>query len=109
MPFAHDLDRAGLKNATIQALTGSNEVLIRLDIRETSEQALDQGKEDIIKALQTNAEPGKTDLNNIGYYLAAGLPAQGRPAPPRHRRARPSTARSPAPSWTSATRPAAAS
>ena len=62
-----DLDRAGLKNATIQALTGSNEVLIRLDIRETSEQALDQGKEDIIKALQTTAEPGKTDLNNIGY------------------------------------------
>jgi preprotein translocase subunit SecF len=62
-----ELDRAGLKNATIQALTGSNEVLIRLDIRETSEQALDQGKEEIIKALQTTAEPGKTDLNNIGY------------------------------------------
>ena len=62
-----ELDRAGLKNATIQALTGTNEVLIRLDIRETSEQALDQGKEDIIKALQTTAEPGKTDLNNIGY------------------------------------------
>jgi len=62
----HDLDRAGLKNATIQTLTGSNEVLIRLDIRETSEQALDQGKESIIKALQSNAEPGKTDLNNIG-------------------------------------------
>ena len=63
----HDLDHAGLKNATIQALTGSNEVLIRLDIRETSEQALDQGKESIIKALQANAEPGKTDLNNIGF------------------------------------------
>ena len=64
-----DLDRAGLKNATIQALTvaGSNEVLIKLDIRETSEQALDQGKEEIIKALQTTAEPGKTDLNNVGY------------------------------------------
>jgi preprotein translocase subunit SecF len=61
-----DLDRAGLKNATIQTLTGTNEVLIRLDIRETSEQALDQGKESIIKALQSAAEPGKTDLNNIG-------------------------------------------
>ncbi len=63
----HDLDQAGLKNATLQALTGSNEVLIRLDIRETSEQALDQGKESIIKALQSNAEPGKADLNNIGF------------------------------------------
>jgi preprotein translocase subunit SecF len=62
-----DLDRAGLKNATIQAVTGTNEVLIRLDIRETSEQALDQGKESIIKALQAAAEPGKTDLNNIGF------------------------------------------
>ncbi len=62
-----ELDRTGLKNATIQTLTGSNEVLIRLDIRETSKQALDQGKEDIIKALQTAAQPGKTDLNNIGY------------------------------------------
>jgi len=64
-----ELDRAGLKNARIQADThpGSNELLISLDIRETSEQALDQGKENIIKALQANAEPGKIDLNNVGY------------------------------------------
>jgi len=66
-----ELDRAGLKNATIQADTrpGSNELLIKLDIRETSEQALDQGKETIVKALQANAnaEPGKADLNNVGY------------------------------------------
>lgn len=64
-----ELDRAGLKNARIQADThpGSNELLISLDIRETSEQALDQGKENIIKALQSNAEPGKTDLNNTGF------------------------------------------
>jgi preprotein translocase subunit SecF len=64
-----DLDRAGLKNATIQALTvpGSNEVLIKLDILETSEQALDQGKEKIVNALQTKADPGKLDLNNVGY------------------------------------------
>jgi preprotein translocase subunit SecF len=64
-----ELDRAGLKNATLQADTrpGSNELLIKLDLRETSEQALDQGKEDIIKALQATAEPGKSDLNNIGY------------------------------------------
>ena len=63
-----DLDRAGLKNATIQADTrpGSNELLIKLDIRETNEQTLDQGKEDIVKALQSAAEPGKIDLNNTG-------------------------------------------
>ena len=64
-----ELDRAGLKNARIQADTrpGRNELLISLDIRETNEQALDQGKENIVKALQANLEPGKTDLNNIGY------------------------------------------
>ncbi len=64
-----ELDRAGLKNATIQADTrpGRNELLIKLDIRETSEQALDQGKEKIVQALRANAEPGKTDLNNVGY------------------------------------------
>jgi preprotein translocase subunit SecF len=64
-----ELDRAGLKNATIQADTrsGSNELLIKLDLRETSEQALDQGKETIIKALQGSTDPGKADLNNIGY------------------------------------------
>ena len=63
------LDRAGLKNFTLQADTrsGSNELLIKLDIRETSEQALDQGKETIVKALQGAGEPGKTDLNNVGY------------------------------------------
>ena len=64
------LDRAGLKNFTLQADTrsGSNELLIKLDIRETSEQALDQGKESIVKALQAGGDPGgKADLNNTGY------------------------------------------
>jgi preprotein translocase subunit SecF len=63
------LDHAGLHNATIQADTrpGRNEVLIKLDIRETSEQALDQGKNKIVQALQGNSNPGKIDLNNIGY------------------------------------------
>ncbi len=87
-----DLDRAGLKNATIQADTrpGSNELLIKLDIRETSEQALDQGKEDIVKALQTAAEPGKTDLNNTGstslqdYLLKADPLHLGTDAPAQY-------------------------
>ena len=38
------MDRANLKNAKIQRYGTNNEVLIDLDIRETSEQALDQGK-----------------------------------------------------------------
>jgi preprotein translocase subunit SecF len=62
-----DLDRAGLKAANIQGVTGTNEVLIRLDIRQTSEKDLAHGKELIIKALQPKTEPGKQDLNNVGY------------------------------------------
>jgi preprotein translocase subunit SecF len=87
-----ELDRAGLKNARIQADThpGSNELLISLDIRETSEQALDQGKENIVKALQSNAEPTKTDLNNTGFttlqdYLLKADPLHlGTDAPVRY-------------------------
>jgi preprotein translocase subunit SecF len=62
-----EIDRAGLKNARVQAYDpshNSNEVLIQLDIQETSEQALDQGKVRIIQALQGNTTPGKQDLNN---------------------------------------------
>ncbi len=60
------MDRAGLRDAKIQRYGDitSNEVLIDLDVRETSEQALDQGKNTIIKALETNPPAGKTDLNN---------------------------------------------
>jgi len=61
-----ELDRAGLRNFKLQRLgaTSNNEELIDLDVRETSEQALDQGKLTIIKALETNAPAGKIDLNN---------------------------------------------
>ena len=60
------MDRAGLRNARIQRFGPStnNEVLIDLDARETTEQALDQGKQKIINALETNAPAGKQDLNN---------------------------------------------
>ena len=63
----HDeIERAGLKNARVQRYgqAGNNEVLIALDIQETSEQALDNGKTKIIQALETNAVAGKQDLNN---------------------------------------------
>jgi preprotein translocase subunit SecF len=41
--------------------------LIDLDVRETSEQALDQGKLKIIQALETHAPAGKIDLNNASF------------------------------------------
>ena len=60
------MDRAGLHNAKIQRYgpVGNNEVLIDLDVKETSEQALDRGKMQIINALESNAPAGKQDLNN---------------------------------------------
>jgi preprotein translocase subunit SecF len=60
------LDHAGLHNAKIQRydVPSNNEVLIDLDVQETSEQALDQGKAVIINTLEKNVPPGKTDLNN---------------------------------------------
>jgi preprotein translocase subunit SecF len=61
------LDRVGLHNFKIQAFSGqgqNNEVLIDLAVQETSEQALDRGKTQIINALESNAPAGKQDLNN---------------------------------------------
>jgi preprotein translocase subunit SecF len=59
------MDRAGLHHARIQRFgTGTNEVLIDLALQETSEQALDKGKIQIINALETNVPAGKQDLNN---------------------------------------------
>jgi preprotein translocase subunit SecF len=71
-----DIERSGLKNERVQSYgpAANNEVLIDLDIRETSEQALDKGKILIIQALESHATPGKQDLNNssslaIAQYL----------------------------------------
>ena len=60
------IDRAGLHNFKLQRydVASNNEELIDLDVQETSEQALDQGKTLIIQALETNAPAGKQDLNN---------------------------------------------
>ena len=60
------MDRAGLHNVRIQRFgtIGSNEILIDLPLQETNEQALDQGRNQIINALQTNVSAGKPDLNN---------------------------------------------
>jgi preprotein translocase subunit SecF len=90
-----DLDRAGLKNANVQryGLPGNNELLVRLDIQETNEQALDKGKTQIIEALEGRAggaNSGKQDLNNssslaIAAYLLEKDPLHlGSDANPRY-------------------------
>ncbi|MGA2966023.1 MAG: protein translocase subunit SecF [Terriglobales bacterium] len=69
-----ELDRAGLKNPRVQAydqVHNSNEVLIQLDIQETSEQALDKGKIQIIQALESHAPADKQDLNNSSSLALA--------------------------------------
>jgi preprotein translocase subunit SecF len=71
-----DIDRAGIKNHRIQSYgpASNNEVLISLDIQETSEQALDKGKTQIIQALEGSASAangGKQDLNNASSLTIA--------------------------------------
>jgi preprotein translocase subunit SecF len=60
------MDRAGLHNAKIQRYgdVANNEVLVDLALKETSEEALDRGRAQIIGALQSSAPEGKHDLNN---------------------------------------------
>jgi preprotein translocase subunit SecF len=67
------LERAGLKDFRIQQYgpAGNNEVLVALDVRETSEQALDQGKSQIIKALESSPPAGRVDLNNASSLTIA--------------------------------------
>ena len=66
----HELDAAGLKDPRIQRFgpAADNEVLVDLGLQETSEAALDQGKNAILKALETRnpQAAGKQDLNNTG-------------------------------------------
>jgi preprotein translocase subunit SecF len=70
-----EIERAGLKNARVQRIgqAANNEVLIALDIQETSEQALDKGKNQIIQALESNATAGKQDLNNSSSLNIASV------------------------------------
>ena len=64
----HELNTAGLHDPKIQRFgpVTDNEVLVDLGIQETSESALDQGKNTIIRALEPQAGAGKQDLNNTG-------------------------------------------
>jgi preprotein translocase subunit SecF len=84
------LDKAGLHNATIQRYGNpvDNEVVIKLDLKETSEADLSKGKNQIINALETNPVPGKENINNsdrIGFTavrdaLLAADPLHAEPA-----------------------------
>jgi preprotein translocase subunit SecF len=86
------MDRVGLHNVRIQRLgqASSNEELIDLPLQETSEQALDQGKIQIVNALQKNAPADKRDLNNtsalsLSAYLLQKDPLHlGTDAPQRY-------------------------
>jgi preprotein translocase subunit SecF len=86
------LDRAGLHNARIQSYgpPSNNEVLVALEEKETSEQALDRGKLQIIQSLETSAPADKQDLNNsssltIANYLLEKDPLHlGTDAPQRY-------------------------
>jgi preprotein translocase subunit SecF len=64
------LHRVGLRNFKLQryGAAPNNEELIDLAVQETSEQALDRGKTQIINALETNAPAGKIDLNNASSF-----------------------------------------
>jgi preprotein translocase subunit SecF len=86
------MDRAGLHSARIQRFgpPANNEVLIGLAEKETSEAALDQGKAQIISALETKLPAGKQDLNNASaqtmqsYLLAKDPLHLGTDAPQRY-------------------------
>ena len=70
------IDRAGLHNFKLQryGVASNNEELIDLDVRETNEQELDQGKLKIINALRAGspAPAGKIDLNNASLLDVKG-------------------------------------
>jgi preprotein translocase subunit SecF len=78
------VDDAGYHDAEIQRLgqASNNEVIVRLPARETSEQSLDQGRSQVVSALEKYfgaAEPGKFDLNNasssqLSQYLLSKDP-----------------------------------
>ena len=84
------LDKAGLHNATIQRydVASANEVVIKLDLKETSEADLDKGRNQIINALESNPVQGKQNINNsdkIGFAavrdtLVAADPLHADPA-----------------------------
>jgi preprotein translocase subunit SecF len=75
------LDAAGLKAAKIQRFGGAQqqEVLIALDVRDTSEASLDAGKTQIVNALHTGENTNKPDLNNASVKQVTDALVQSDP------------------------------
>jgi preprotein translocase subunit SecF len=75
------LDAVGLKAAKIQRFGGAqqNEVLIALDLSNTSEASLDEGKTQIINALHAGETSGKPDLNNASLQQISDALVQSDP------------------------------
>jgi len=61
------LDRAGVRNFKIQDLIGTNDVLIDLP-QAANEQSLDQGRNQVVNALQASVPSDKKDLNNASSF-----------------------------------------
>ena len=61
------LDKAGMHNASIQSYgpPASNEVVIKLEQKETSEAALDQGRSAIQSALNSSFDPKTFEIRNV--------------------------------------------
>jgi len=85
-----ELDKGGLHNASIQRydVAAANEVVIKLDLKETSEADLSKGRNQIINALESNPVQGQQNINNsdkIGFAavrdaLLAADPLHAEPA-----------------------------
>jgi len=75
------MDRIGYHDARIRTLGGavSNELLIDLPQQQSGTQALDQGKQQIINALRTNAPADKQDLNNSSSLALSAYLLQNDP------------------------------
>lgn len=75
------LDRAGLHHPEVVPYGPAviNERLINLSLEETSEQALEQGKDEIIKALESDVPAGKQDLNNASVLTVTDYLMQADP------------------------------
>ena len=82
------MDRAGLHNVRIQRFgtIDSNEILIDLPLQETSEQALDQGKNQIINALADQRSCRQARSEQHQRLVAYCLLDAKRSAAPRDRR-----------------------
>lgn len=74
----HQLDRENVHRATLQGYgpASANEIMVGLDLQTTSHMnALDAGKQDILKALNSlyaQGAPGRADFNNAGAQEIAG-------------------------------------